>query len=225
MIAVESLSFAYSAKRVLDCVDFTVEKPGVYPLAGLNGGGKSTLCRLLAGLLAPSGGSVRIGDAEPSKMGAARRASLVSYVPQEDGISSEVGVGELLNMAFFRRDRRYWRADFGREGARVVEELELAPFLETRYGELSGGQKRKVLIAAGFLQDAPVVVLDEPLAFLDPKRKGEVEAFVESRRDKHIVVAGHDLPFIERHFERVICLRDGKILRAGREGFVEEVYG
>ena len=225
MIALESLSFSYGAGRVLDGVDLIVDRPGVYPLAGLNGGGKTTLLKLIAGLLAPDRGRVLVGGGEPSRVGALARAGLVSYVPQEDDVSPDVGVGELLQMALFRREPRYWRADFGRRGERIVDSLELASLLEARYGELSGGQKRKVLVAAGFLQDAPVVVLDEPLAFLDPKRKGEVESFVESWVDRVVVVAGHDLPFIERHFERAVCLRDGKVVRAGREDFVREVYG
>ena len=225
MIAVRSLSFSYGPKGVLDGVDFAMQEPGLYPLAGLNGGGKSTLCRLLAGLIAPCGGSVSVGGREPSKLPVLQRARLVSYVPQEDDIFPAVVVGELLDMAFFPKSRRYWTADFGATGTGVIKRLGLSRLLKVRYGELSGGQKRKVLIAAGFLQDSPLVVLDEPLAFLDPKSKGEVEAFIGSWSDRFIVVSGHDLPFIERHFDRAIFLRQGKVLRAGREDFVEDVYG
>lgn len=215
---------------VLDGADFRIRGAGLVPVVGANGAGKTTFCLLLMGRLAPSAGRVLVGGREPSRMGALERARAFAHLPQEADVDPSLEAGELLAMASFHRSRRYWEAAPGR-GA--LEELGVAGLAGARMGELSGGWRRRVLLAAALLQGTPAVVLDEPFAFLDPRGRREARRLVEkAARDRLVVVATHDEDFVRRHFRGAVRVGGGRVVAAAgahgagdADAFLGEAWG
>ena len=225
-IVLHSLSFSYGENMILKDIDLSIKDDGLYPLVGLNGEGKTTLCKLIMGLLRPQSGQILVGGKKPWTLRPGERAKLFSYLPQEGSFSPGLTVKELLSMSFFHLNCRYWKINLAKEGAGVIEDFSLTPLLDSLYDNLSGGQKRKVLLASCLLQKAPVVVLDEPFSFLDPKKKREIGGLIEGVVGRKVLVVCHDVSFIERHLPRTLGLKNKRLKtwEGKGKGFLEEVY-
>jgi ABC-type Mn2+/Zn2+ transport system ATPase subunit len=170
---------------------------------GPNGGGKTTLFRALLGEL-------------PRRRGNVELAGPPAYVPQTDEARLDFPVSALdvALMGAYRRTpfyRRLGRAE--RDAARAaLERVGLAELARARFGTLSGGQRQRVLIARALVQDAPVLLLDEPLSGVDAPSAARIEATLRELRDegKALLVATHDVEQARR-FERVLCLHRRQI--------------
>jgi zinc transport system ATP-binding protein len=182
----------YDGRPVVGELSLTVDRGGVALLVGPNGGGKSTLLRVLAGLLPPLSGSVAVLGTTPRR--ARRRTALVAQQPEVDR-GMPVTVAELVASGRLRatlRPQRLRRADRQRV-ADAVGAVGLAGLAGHRVSALSGGQLQRALLARALTADAELLLLDEPLAALDAAAS---ESFVgllaELAGDVTVVVASHD---------------------------------
>jgi ABC-type Mn2+/Zn2+ transport system ATPase subunit len=203
-VAVEALAGGYVAgtDRLRD-VDFALEPGAVAAVLGPNGGGKTTLFRALLGEL-------------PVRRGRVELAGRPAYVAQADRARLDFPVSALdvALMGAYRRTppwRRIARTD--RERARAtLERVGLGDRVATSFGALSGGQRQRVLIARALLQDAPVLLLDEPLSGVDAVSAARIEAlFGELRGEgRTLLVATHDVQQARR-WDAVLCLHGRQI--------------
>ncbi len=198
-VHVEKLSGGYAPGRdAIEAVSFALEGGEVAGVIGPNGGGKTTLFRALLGEL-------------PRRRGHVELVGPPAYVPQTDEARLDFPVSALdvALMGAYRRTpfyRRLGRAE--RDTARAaLERVGLADHARTRFGTLSGGQRQRVLIARALVQDAPVLLLDEPLSGVDAPSAARIEAVLRGLRDegKALLVATHDVEQARR-FDRVLCL-------------------
>jgi ABC-type Mn2+/Zn2+ transport system ATPase subunit len=198
-VRVAGLSGGYGpGTPALQDVDFALEAGCVAAVLGPNGGGKTTLFRALLGEL-------------PVRHGTVELAGRPAYVPQTDRTRLDFPVSALdvvLMGAYGRTPwwRRLSRAD--REAARAaLDRVGLAGAARTRFGALSGGQRQRALIARALLQDARVLLLDEPLSGVDATSAARIEAvFGELRHEgRTLLVATHDVEQA-RAWDRVLCL-------------------
>jgi ABC-type Mn2+/Zn2+ transport system ATPase subunit len=179
-------------------VDFVLEPGRIAAVLGPNGGGKTTLFRALLGEL-------------PIRRGSVELAGAPAYVPQTDRTRLDFPVSALdvaLMGAYGRTPwwRRVARAD--RAAAReALARVGLADAARTRFGALSGGQRQRVLIARALLQDAPVLLLDEPLSGVDAVSGERIEAVFRELREegRALLVATHDVEQA-RAWDAVLCL-------------------
>ena len=225
VVSVRGLCFRYGRESVLEGVDLDIHECDFLALIGPNGGGKTTLLKLLLGLLEPAAGTIRWRL--PAAGG--RRG----YVPQFAAFDAQfpLRVSDVVRMGRLgRRDgrHRYSRADdvAVRE---TLERLGLRSLERTPLGELSGGQRQRVLIARALVSDPEILFLDEPTASIDPdSREGLLELLRELNRSIPIVVVTHDLGSLPDTVKNVACLNRSLYYHPGSEidpETLDRVYG
>jgi ABC-type Mn2+/Zn2+ transport system ATPase subunit len=204
LVRAEGLAGGYAAGRdAISDVSFALAPGEAAAVLGPNGGGKTTLFRALLGEL-------------PYLRGAIELAGRPAYVPQTERARLDFPVNALdvaLMGAFGRTPfyRRLARADRAAAAA-ALERVGLADAAREPFGSLSGGQRQRVLIARALVQDAPVLLLDEPLSGADAVSAARIEAlFGELRSEGHVLlIATHDV-HQARRFDRVLCLHGRQI--------------
>ena len=171
------LSIGYGAAQVVfGDITFTAATGDMVALLGVNGIGKSTLLRTLTGLQPSVGGSVTIADKELNSIPAQERARLISIVLTERLLVDNILVREFI--ALGRMPYTNWLGQLTnadqQEVTHIIEVMKLGKLQHKLFNELSDGEKQKVLIARALCQQTPVVILDEPTAFLDFRSKKEI---------------------------------------------------
>jgi ABC-type Mn2+/Zn2+ transport system ATPase subunit len=198
VLAVEGLAAGYGGPPVLEDVSFELEPGERVSVLGPNGGGKSTLFRALLGELTPVRGTIRA-------------AGRLGYVPQTERSRLDYPVspldvalmGALSRLPWWRRPGRADRVLARTALARVG----LEPLARARFGELSGGQRQRTLLARALVQDAPVLLLDEPFTGVDHPSAALLEHLIRelAADGRGLLVATHDLDQA-RACDRVLCL-------------------
>jgi ABC-2 type transport system ATP-binding protein len=208
-IQVERVSKTYGALRALDDVSLTVEQGEFFGLLGPNGAGKTTLINTLAGLVLASSGAARVlGHDVVADYRAARRA--LGVVPQELVFDPFFTVREALVFQsgyFGLSNNRAWIDE-------VMHHLDLTSRADTNMRALSGGMKRRVLVAQALVHKPPVIVLDEPTAGVDVELRQTLWHFVRRlNRDGHtIVLTTHYLEEAEALCGRIAMLKQGRVV-------------
>lgn len=210
IIQLEHLFFSYQSMPVLHDVSFTVEPGEFIGIIGPNGGGKTTLLKLILGFLKPSRGLIRVFGETPGI--SRQRTTPLAYVPQamrfdrEFPISVEevVLAGLLTHLPWYgsfpKKDRQAAREALERVG---LEKLWNAPF-----GTLSGGQAQRVLIARALVSNPQLLLLDEPTASVDSQAEADIYAILKQLKgEMTILMVTHDLRAAIDHVERILCVQ------------------
>ncbi len=207
-VVAEGLRRTFSGVTVLAGVDLVVEGGECVALLGANGAGKTTLLRMLAMLLRPSGGRLRLfgEDAATRPASALRR---IGYVGHESACYGDLTAVE--NLAFYAE--LYGVSDAGRRIDELVEWTELGRFARRPVRTFSRGMVQRVALARALLHRPELLLLDEPFTGLDPHATATLEALlIELRRTGHaIVLSTHDVPRAAALASRVVMLHRGRI--------------
>lgn len=209
IIAVENLSFSYDGKTdVIEEVSFSV-RPGDYlGLIGPNGGGKTTLLKLMLGLLSPGGGTVELLGKNIRKFREWYRIGYVSQRATEFDSLFPATVEEVVVMGRYAR-RGLFRGTTGEDLAKANEALTqvgMQDYRNRRISDLSGGQKQRVFLARALASAPEVIVLDEPTTGVDQEAEDqffELLAKLNKERGMTLVLVSHDL---ERVAEEASCV-------------------
>lgn len=217
-LAIDHVDAAYpGGDPVLHDLDIRVPAGSTLALVGPSGAGKTTVLRLVAGLLSPTTGTVRLGGADLATMSLDQSASLVSAVFQDVGVlrgrvADVIGAGDpSIDLDQIRRAAR---------AARVDERILALPRgYDSVIGEegrsLSGGERQRVAIARAICKNAPVVLLDEATSALDPSNELLLrEALANLTRGRTLLVVAHRLETI-RHADRIVFIDGGRIVESG----------
>ena len=207
-IVIAGVSCSRKGKKILEDVTLDVESGTVMGLLGPNGAGKTTLIRLVAGLARPDAGTIHVCGEDAAKR-SVRFRRLIGLVPQENTLESELTVGESL----FAYARLYGINDAKEMVHQTAERYHLSEFLDKRPEEISGGMKRRAVIARAAMTDPAVLLLDEPSAGLDPDLRQEVWALIRKLRDagKTLLLTTHYMEEAERLCGRIAFLRAGRL--------------
>jgi len=222
VVDVRGVTFRYTAEQdpVLEDVSLEIQAGDFLGIIGPNGGGKTTLLKLILGLHQPERGTVRVFGQPPHQI-----RPRIGYVPQHARIDPSVPADVLDVVLTGRLSRSSWGAWFGRahvEAAMAALRLtETDDLAQRQIGTLSGGQRQRVLIARALAADAELLLLDEPTAGVDPQMEQSLTDLLHRlNRRLPIVVVSHDVGFVSTHLKRVACLnRRASVHRA------EEITG
>ncbi|MEZ5266361.1 MAG: ABC transporter ATP-binding protein [Acidimicrobiia bacterium] len=218
-LSLAQVSVRIGRRTVVRDVSASVEAGGWLTVVGANGAGKSTLLRAIAGLVAHDGevhaGSQRLTGSPPRRR--ARHLALVvqtPILPPTMRVSSYVLLGRVAHLGPLARESR---ADLDIVTA-VLERLDARSLADRPLATLSGGEAQRVTIARALVQQAPVLLLDEPTSSLDIGHQLEVLDLVdELRRERGLTVVAtmHDLTLAAQYAERLLLLDDGAVAAAG----------
>ena len=209
-IVFKNVSKNYKQLKAVDGISLSIEKGEFFGLLGPNGAGKSTLINMMAGLVKPSNGSISVMGFNVNKEYQEARHS-VGIVPQELVFDPFFNVREMLRFqaGYFGKDKLNdkWVDE-------VIERLDLTDKASTNMRKLSGGMKRRALIAQALVHRPPVIVLDEPTAGVDVELRQKLWSFIkELNNEGHtIVLTTHYLEEAEALCNRVAMMKSGKIV-------------
>lgn len=224
LIELDRVTFGYERRPVLEEVTLTVRRGDFLAVIGPNGGGKTTLLKLMLGLVAPWSGTVRRH---------ARRRGGLGYVPQFAAFDRHfpARVLEVVRMGRLglRRPLARFRDEDGAAARRALDRVGIGPLADRPVADLSGGQIQRTLIARALASEPEALLLDEPLASLDAEvRSSLVDVLRELHREVPLVVVTHDLTPLAGLVRQIACVNrrlhyhpEGKLTAA----MLEEVYG
>jgi manganese/zinc/iron transport system ATP- binding protein len=220
-LEVEDLTVAYSDQPVLWDIDLTVPAGDTMAIVGPNGAGKSTLIKAAMGLVPAVAGEVRVFG-KPFATGRGE----IAYVPQRSSLEWDfptdvldvVTMGTYGGLGWFRRPGRAERS----RAAAALDEVAMGAFAARPIAQLSGGQQQRVLLARALVQDAPILMLDEPFQGVDAPTERAIVAVLERLADegRTVIVVHHDLQTVPEYFDSVLLLN----VRAIDSGPVAEVF-
>ncbi len=217
MLVLEHISKAFDGKPVLTDVDLRVPQGATRALIGSSGSGKTTLLRITLRLIEPDHGTVRINDQPLSAFGPEQWADQIGYVPQEGGLFPHLSGAE--NVALVPRLRRWAPQRLARRVAELLQLVALEPAALDRFPhELSGGQKQRVAIMRAAMMDPTVMLLDEPMAALDPLIRSGLQHDLKAifqRLGKTVLIVTHDLGEAVFLADEITLLHAGKVLQTG----------
>jgi iron complex transport system ATP-binding protein len=218
-IAVRELTVDLGRTPILRGVSCQVASGGWLGLIGPNGAGKTTLLRAVAGLL-PYGGEVLLDEVSTRELSAHHRARLIAFVPQEPVLPPDMTVGDYVLLG-----RTPYLSYLGGPGradreaaARAAERLGVATFTGRRLATLSGGERKRAVLARALAQEPDVLLLDEPTASLDIGHQQQVLDLIdELRRGGGLTVLStlHDLTTAGQYADRLVLLHEGRIEAMG----------
>ncbi len=205
VIEMEHVSFAYGAVPVLEEVDLKVLEREFIGIIGPNGGGKTTLLRLILGLLRPDTGTIRVFGLPP-----ARAAAMLGYVPQHMQFDRDFPVS-VLDVVLMSLAGRAGAGPFRRHHIRAAEEalatVELLEYRDRHFAGLSGGQRQRVLIARALAANPRMLLFDEPTANVDTSAGERLyRLLARLNRKMTILVVSHDIGFVHQYITSVVCV-------------------
>jgi zinc transport system ATP-binding protein len=228
VIDIRDVSFAYDGTPVLEDVNFTVEDRDFVCLVGPNGGGKSTLLRLMLGLLTPTHGRVSIFGDTPAKA-----RSRIGYMPQHTQVDPRFPVTATDVVLMGRLGRAEMLGPYRRlhrhAARRALEAVGLGDQRGRPFGSLSGGQRQRVLIARALATEPDLLLMDEPTASLDAHIEGELYELMRGLNARlTIVMVSHDLGFVSEFVQKVVCVKRKVVVHPTSEitgEVIKEIYG
>jgi zinc/manganese transport system ATP-binding protein len=212
VLQVEGVSVAFSGRTILDDVSFEIRAGEFTGLIGSNGVGKTTLLRVILGVQRPGSGLVRVLGAPLS-----RRARSLGYVPQKVILDPDVPMRARDLVALGMDAHRFGVGRRSKQQRELVAEMlhavDADAFADSRVGSLSGGEQQRVLIAHALISRPKLLLLDEPLANLDPKSVQEIVGLLHRVAADHqvaILLSAHEMNALLPVMDRIVYLTGGR---------------
>ncbi|MDF2999148.1 MAG: fecE [Xanthobacteraceae bacterium] len=224
----------HGRRTILQGIDLDLPHGGFTVIIGPNACGKSTLLRCLAGLHRPAGGEVRLEGEDMAGLTRKAVARRLGLLPQQMEIPDAITVEDMVGRGRFPHQSllRQWSVEDEAAVSAAMQRTGTLPLARRRVAELSGGQRQKVAIAMALAQETPILLLDEPISFLDLSHQMEVLELCRklATAGKTLVAVLHDLNLACRYASRLIVMSNGRIVDSGApaqivtEALIERVF-
>ncbi len=219
-VKISDLCFAYGKKgrEILHGINCEFHENSMTAILGPNGCGKTTLAKCINKINIPSSGDILFDDKSINEYSRHEIAKMIGYVPQ---FSNARLVGTVMEFVLLgRRQFIGWsvRDEDIQAVAEVLEKLHISDLSEKNYGELSGGQKQKVLVARALMQKSEMYLFDEPTSNLDIKNELEIMNLgrrIVDEEGKSVAMVVHDLNMALHYADYVVIMKDGNIVKEG----------
>ena len=206
VIEIQDLWFSYNGRPVLKDINLKLPGGGFTAMIGPNGGGKTTLMKLMLGLIKPDKGVVKVFGQPPSQV-----AHRLGYVPQEIGINKDFPIS-VMDVVLMGRLNSFkgWPHHSRKDriaAQKVLEQLDMWEYRNNRIGHLSGGQRQRIFIARALVTEPEILFLDEPTASVDSAHQTDFFSILKDLNEKAtIIIVNHDLMVISRYVKSVACV-------------------
>ncbi|WP_320129956.1 metal ABC transporter ATP-binding protein [uncultured Sphaerochaeta sp.] len=198
------VGFSYGSLAVLADVHFHIHEGEFIAMVGPNGSGKTTLLKLILGLEQPSGGTVELFGQNPRYA-----RNQIGYVPQHVTYDPTfpITVGEVVRMGMVRSTSFRKKPKDDPQTLRALAQVELSDLVDRPYSALSGGQRRRVLVARALVANPRMLILDEPTANMDSESETRLFATLgELKKKTTILIVTHDMSMVSSLTDRVFCI-------------------
>lgn len=219
LLQIADVSVSLGGRSVLAGVSLSLKQGDVVALLGANGAGKTSLLRAALGLAKVSAGSATLGAADPAHLSPRQRALRAAYLPQRPQAIWPVSVEKLVALGRYAHgaapDRLGARDQSAVDSA--LDACALASLRSRRMDEISGGEKARAHLARALAQQAPLLLLDEPTAGLDPAQALGVADIMRAHAGTGAVLfSTHDVALAARVAQRVVLLKEGRVIAEGQ---------
>ena len=226
-IEIKNLNFSYDTVPVLEGVNLKVEHGEFATIVGPNGGGKTTLLKLLLGILKPAQGSIAVLGGKPEKT-----RLRVGYMPQHADLDAQFPV-TVMDVVLLGRLGRRFGGRYSKKDKQMawqaLEEVQLGSTARMPFNTLSGGQKQRTLIARALCCNPEMLLLDEPTANVDPEVEENLLTILqELNRRMTILLVSHDMGFVSRVVKSVICVNRRVLIHPTSRvdgTLIKDIYG
>ncbi|MCX6583600.1 MAG: ABC transporter ATP-binding protein [Candidatus Aminicenantes bacterium] len=227
MIDLKDLHYRLNGKDILKNIDLSVKEGDFWLIFGPNGAGKTTLLKILCGLIHNYEGRALLNGKPIQTLSIRDLAAIISYQPQFEEFTLPISIKDILlagrypYKSFFKN---YSGEDY-RIFRQVVQELNLEPFLDRDMNTLSGGEKKKVILASAFIQDVSIILFDEPFTFLDPEAISTLKKMMVrlNQMGKTLLVVSHDFELLFPIVNKIFALKKGQIIYSGDKVFDRQI--
>jgi len=223
-IEANDIAVRFGRMAVLEGVRFTLRAGEMVGLIGPNGSGKTSLLRILANLRAPDAGYVRYGGRSAADLGSRELSKRVAYLAQAGNVHWPMRVESLVALGRLPHRRPMQGLDSADHAAieRAMAACDIIPFRSRTLGEVSGGERLRILLARALAVEADILLADEPIAALDPLHQLQVMELLRmtARGGRGVVVVLHDLALAARFCNRLVLLAGGGVLAEGQPSAV-----
>lgn len=217
-INIKDLEFRYSKEKILKKVSLNITDGECVSLLGPNGAGKSTLIKCIDGLLTPNKGGVFVNNKNIRLMNRRDISKIMGYVPQASSDRFSLKVFDMVLIG--RSPHMTWRSSF-EDKEKAINALKLLGIEDLAmrgFGELSGGQQQKVIIARAIAQETKILLLDEAISNLDIRHQLDVMEIVTKLVREYgisVVMVVHDLNIASRYSDKIVMMKKGEIVKVG----------
>ncbi|MEM2958125.1 MAG: ABC transporter ATP-binding protein [Candidatus Jordarchaeaceae archaeon] len=235
IIKVKDLVYSYDSVRALDGLTFEIYRGEFVGLVGPNGSGKTTLLKCLSKLYTPQEGSIELDGHDLRRLSQLEGARIYAVVPSEFTMDMNISITDTVLLGRYPYlEGLWWENERDEEIAlEAMEKLNVLDFGSRKLGELSSGEKQRVLIAKALAQEAKVLLIDEPVAHLDLGYQMEIMEMLKSlaRDGVTIIAAMHELNLAVKYCDKLIVLDKGRVVACGKpkdivtQKLIEDVYG
>ncbi|MFI3176312.1 MAG: ABC transporter ATP-binding protein [Eubacteriales bacterium] len=236
MIKVTDLNFAYKEKEVLKNINFSADSGEVISLIGPNGCGKSTLLRVICGILPSKNGKVMITNTSINNLSNKELAKQIAFLPQFQEKMNGVSVWELVSLGRAPYQKSGWLTN-KEDKAKIkwaIDYMSLSEYVHIDVEKLSGGERQRVWIAMVLAQDTPIILLDEPVTYMDIRYQCQLINIVKGLKEefaKTVIAVFHDINHAIEVSDKIYLMKDGKVFDFGHsdqvisEQNIRDVYG
>ena len=210
-VEVKNLYFKYEKEWVLENINFSLEDKKFMAIIGPNGGGKTTLLKLLLGFLTPTKGEIKIYEKHPKE-----NREIIGYVPQHTNFSLDlpITVFDIILQGRLKKGKFFYNNLDKEKAKEVLQTLNIFSLKNKKIKDLSGGERQKVLIARALVSEPKILIMDEPTSAIDPKGQKEILDLIESFDVTRIVVS-HDIKILLRNVDKIAYIHKKAIIHEG----------
>ncbi|MHB1346878.1 MAG: metal ABC transporter ATP-binding protein [Candidatus Humimicrobiaceae bacterium] len=216
IIRFENVYFSYGNNLVLQDINFFVKKGDYIALMGPNGGGKSTMLKIMLGILKPDRGIIKVFGKDP----VSQRQKL-GYLTQNNtfDFSFPISVFDLVLMGRYKTNKRYYGSDDRESVFEALKKVSMGEFFKRHINTLSGGQLQRALIARAIVKNPEILLLDEPMSGVDPEaQKSIYDILINLNKEMAIILITHDTSVVSSEIGSVACLNRSLFYHGPAEG-------
>ncbi len=230
MITIKKLSFRYykGLKNVINDLSIDIKDGTINVLVGLNGCGKTTLIKLLAGLLNPTSGEILYNEKLLKNISMRDRSRIFSYVSQKSVSNDDYIVRDYLAYGF-ANSLKFYESPKPKQLIKINEisqRLNIEHLLDKKIGRLSGGERQIIIIASALVQNTPIILLDEPTSALDLKNQNLVLSLLDeiAKEGKIIIISTHNPNHALFLNANILFMKEGRIIKEGLCNDILDMY-